>query len=56
MRRFSLVLLFLLVRGVAIGQVDRATLVGTVIDPSGAVIPGATVAAAHRGNCSWRSG
>ena len=27
----------------AAAQVDRATLVGTVSDPSGAVIPGATV-------------
>ena len=53
-RRSRVVLMFLLAialvfTGRAWGQIDTATLVGTVADPSGAVIPNATVTVRDEG-------
>src|SRR6516164_6377190 len=43
-RRMALTLVFLLaVSGSALAQADRGAIVGTVRDPTGAVVPGASV-------------
>ena len=43
MRQWWVVLVFLALASCAMAQLDRATLTGTIFDPSGAVVPGAKV-------------
>jgi len=46
----------LILTGIAVAQTDRGTITGTVSDPAGAVIPGATVQAKNIGTSAEYTG